>query len=128
MRLHHVAKRISKGNLGLMLEFCTQELGFELVYRIPTDIWLRQPGANIDIQLCETDAPVAEGDKHNSHIAFVSDTPKQDMEKIAAWFEARGKQARIGSWSDREFWLDVPDVFVDFMLECMSTELAEYKV
>lgn len=111
-----------------MLEFFTEELGFALVHRIPTDIWLRHPDANIDIQLCETDAPVALGDRHNSHIAFVSDTPEEDLKKAAAWFEQRGKQARIGSWSHREFWLDVPGVFVDFMLECMSTELIEYEM
>jgi hypothetical protein len=128
VKLNHVANRITKGHLDLILELFTTQLGFKLLRRIPTDIWLRQSGSNVDIQFCETDSPIATGDKHNSHISFLSRTPEADLKKLATWFENRGKSARLGSWSDREFYLDVPEVFVDFAIESMTPDLAEYDV
>ena len=112
MKLNHVANRITKGHLDLMLELFTERLGFHLLRRIPTDIWLRQDDASVDIQFCETDAPPIGGDKHNSHISFLSETPEDDLKKLAAWFEERGKKTRMGSWSEREFWLDVPGKYL----------------
>jgi hypothetical protein len=128
MKLNHVANRVTQGSLDLILELFTTQLGFKLLRRIPTDIWLRQPGASIDIQFCETASPLAEGDKHNSHISFLSETPEADLRRLAAWFEARGMKTKIGSWSAKEFYLDVPEVFVDFSIESMLPELAEYGV
>lgn len=128
MILNHVSNKITKGHLDLMLRFFTEELGFILLRRIPTDIWLRQGDANVDIQICESFAIPMTEDKHNSHIAFLSDTPKEDLEKLAAWFESHGKKPRVGSWSEREYWLDVPEVFVDFVIEAMTPDLAEYDV
>ena len=46
----------------------------------------------------------------------------------AAWLAASGLEATIGAYSDREFYLDVPDAFVDFVIEAMRPELAEYDV
>ena len=40
--------------------------------------------------------------------------------------QARGLNASVGSYSDKEFYLDVPDAFVDFVIEAMLPELAEY--
>jgi hypothetical protein len=128
MKLNHVANRITQGNLDLILELFTTQLGFKLLRRIPTDIWLRQQGANVDIQFCETQAHVAQGDKHNSHISFLSETPEADLRRLATWFESRGKKTIIGSWSAKEFYLDVPEVFVDFAIESMLPDLAEYGV
>ncbi len=128
MKLNHVANRITKGNLELMLELFTKELGFKLLRRIPTDIWLRQGDAKVDIQFCETNAPAATGDKHNSHISFLSKTPEKDLQRLAEWFHKRGYETKMGCWSEREFWLDVPTVFVDFTLESMTPDLAEYGV
>jgi hypothetical protein len=128
MKLNHVANRVTHGNLELMLECFTEQLGFVLLRRIPTDIWLRQGSSNVDIQICETDAPPIGGDRHNSHISFLSDNPKAELEKLAAWFEKRGKATKIGSWSAKEFYLDVPDVFVDFAIESMTPDMADYDV
>ena len=128
MKLNHVANRITKGHLDLMLELFTERLGFMLLRRIPTDIWLRQGSSNVDIQFCETDAQPIGSDKHNSHISFLSDTPEAELQKLARWFEDRGKKTRMGSWSTKEFWLDVPEVFVDFTLESMTPDLADYDV
>jgi len=126
VKLNHVANRVKRGNLELMVELFTTQLGFRLLRRIPTDVWLRQSGANVDIQFCETEAPVVLGDKHNSHISFLSPTPEADLKKLAEWFESKGKITKLGSWSEKEFYLDVPDVFVDFAIESMTPDLAEY--
>lgn len=128
MKLNHVANRISKGSLELMLALFTEELGFKLLRRIPTDIWLRQGESSVDIQFCETDAPSVGHDKHNSHISFLSDSPERELQKLAEWFHSRGFETKMGSWSSKEFWLDVPDVFVDFTLESMTPDLADYKI
>lgn len=126
MKLNHVANRVRMGELELIIECFTAQLGFVQLRRIPTDVWLRQADSNVDIQFCETDAPVAEGDKHNSHISFLSPEPEASLRKLGAWFEARGKQVRVGSWSAKEFYLDVPDVFVDFAIESMTPDMAKY--
>lgn len=126
MKLNHCANRITKGSLDLLLSLFTEQLGFRLLRRIPTDIWLRQDGANVDIQFCETDASADRSDKHSSHISFLTETPEKDLRRLAAWFEDRGYQTQLGSWSEKEFWLDVPDVFVDFAIEAMKPELADY--
>lgn len=128
MKLNHVANRISKGSLDLMLELFTEELGFTLLRRTSTDIWLRQGNSNVDIQFCETEAAVIGDDKHNSHISFLSETPEKNLQELAEWFHQRGCETRMGSWSGREFWLDVPKVFVDFTIESMTPELVEYVV
>lgn len=128
MKLNHVANRVTEGSLELMLSLFTEELGFRLLLRKPTDAWLRQGDANIDIQFNETQTPPLGLDKQNSHISFLSETPESDLRKLAAWFEKRGYETKIGSWSAREFYLDVPAVFVDFAIEAMLPELAEYDV
>ena len=53
---------------------------------------------------------------------------EEDLKKLAHWFENRGKATRMGNWSTKEFWLDVPEVFVDFAIEAMTPDLAEYQV
>jgi hypothetical protein len=35
-------------------------------------------------------------------------------------------EAEVGSYSDREFYLDIPDAFIDFVVEAMLPELADY--
>ena len=40
----------------------------------------------------------------------------------------RGLAATVGRYSDREFYLDAPDAFVDFVIEAMLPELADYGV
>jgi hypothetical protein len=41
------------------------------------------------------------------------------------WVESKGKQFESGSWSDREFYFDCPEVFVDFVVEIMHTSIIE---
>ena len=59
-------------------------------------------------------------------MSFLSETPREALEDLAAWFEARNLAASVGAYSDREFYLDVPAAFVDFVIEAMRPELADY--
>ena len=40
----------------------------------------------------------------------------------------RGVAASVGAYSEREFFLDAPEAFVDFVIEAMRPELADYDV
>jgi hypothetical protein len=37
-------------------------------------------------------------------------------------------EATVGSYSDKEFFLDAPEAFVDFVIEAMTPDLADYRV
>ena len=101
-------------------------LGFVELRRTERAIWLRQPGANIDLQFSRSDCVNRDEDKNRSQVSFLSDTPRADLEKLAAWAKARALRTEVGSYSDREFYLDAPDAFVDFVIEAMRPELADY--
>ncbi|NUN15886.1 MAG: hypothetical protein HUU55_19855 [Myxococcales bacterium] len=126
MQLNHVANRIVAGHLELVVEFFKSQLGFRVMRRTADDVWLRQGEATVDLQFSESATAPMTGDKHNSHVSFLSQDPEQDLNRHARWFRSRGQNAVVGSWSDREFYLDVPDVFVDFAIEAMRPELADY--
>ena len=53
-------------------------------------------------------------------------TPSEDLQKLVAWLAERGLSASVGAYSDREFFMDAPAAFVDFVIEAMRPELAEY--
>ncbi len=128
MKLNHIANRIVSGKLEFVIELFTTQLGCIVLRKIPTDVWLRQPDANIDIQFCETNSSPDENDKHNSHVAFLSATPEVDLKNLAQWIESKGYATKIGNWSEKEWHLDVPEVFVDFCIEAMNPELADYEI
>ena len=104
------------------------QLGFVELRRTERAVWLRQPGANVDLQLSRSDTGHRDLDRKRSQISFLSDTPKGDLDQLASWFAAQGLPAHVGTYSDREFYLDVPAAFVDFVVEAMLPELAAYDV
>jgi len=129
MKLDHCANRITRGSVGLIQKMFIEELGFILLRGLPDEVWLRQGEGSFDIQFCETDeSPLLHHDKQNSHIGFISDKPEEELQRLANWFVERGYECKIGSWSDKEFYLDVPAVFVDFSIEAMYPEIAEYDI
>jgi hypothetical protein len=67
-----------------------------------------------------------DADKLRSQISFLSQTPRSDLEALADWARRHGMNAEVGSYSDREFYLDAPEAFVDFVIEAMRPELADY--
>ena len=106
-----------------MLTTC---LGFEVLRRTDRSIWLRQPGANVDLQFSWSDTASRDTDKSRSQVSFLSDTPQLNLERLGKWLAARGIAAEVGAYSAREFYLDAPAAFVDFVIEAMLPELADY--
>ncbi|WP_206930092.1 hypothetical protein [Roseococcus thiosulfatophilus] len=128
MRFNHVANRLDAAHFELVVEMLRECLGFVELRRTERAIWLRQPGANVDLQFSRSATTARDEDKLRSQIAFLSDTPRADLQALADWFGARGLEAMVGAYSDREFYLDAPAAFVDFVIEAMRPELAEYGV
>lgn len=126
MRFNHVANRLDTRHFEAVVEMLRTRLGFVELRRTERAIWLRQPGASIDLQFSRSETTRRDEDKRRSQVSFLSETPQQDLEALAAWFAARGLLASVGAYSDREFYLDVPDAFVDFVIEAMRPELADY--
>ncbi len=126
MRFNHVANRLAPAWFEPVVEMFTAQLGFSVLRRSERAIWLRQPGFNIDLQFSRSDTATRDTDKLRSQVAFLSETPEADLRALADWAEARGMRAMVGAYSTREFYLDLPDAFVDFVIEAMLPELAEY--
>lgn len=128
MKLNHVANRLAPRYFEMVVALLKEQLGFIELRRTERSIWLRQPGANVDLQFSRSDTAARDADKLRSQVAFLSDTPREALEALAAWCEAHGLAASVGSYSDREFYLDAPDAFVDFVIEAMRPELADYGI
>ncbi len=128
MQFNHVANRLDPAHFETVVELLTTRLGFVVLRRTERSIWLRQAGATIDLQFSRSDTANRDADKLRSQVAFLSETPREDLDALAAWLRARGLEASVGAYSDREFYLDAPAAFVDFVIEAMRPELADYPV
>jgi hypothetical protein len=126
MTFNHVANRLDRRSFETIVEMLKAKLGFFELRRTERAIWLRQKGANIDLQFSRSASGNRDEDKIRSQVSFLSETPRADLEELAAWLQARGLKAEVGSYSDREFYLDAPEAFVDFVIEAMRPELADY--
>ena len=119
---------VNPEHFEIVIDLFVQQLGFVELRRTERAAWLRQPGANVDLQLSCSDTGHRDHDRERSQISFLSDTPEAELDRLASWFAARGLPARVGVYSSREFYLDVPAAFVDFVVEAMLPELAAYDV
>ncbi|MEJ0018458.1 MAG: hypothetical protein WDN25_18240 [Acetobacteraceae bacterium] len=128
MQLNHVANRLDPRHFETVVAMLKEKLHFIELRRTERSIWLRQPGANVDLQFSLSDTANRDADKRRSQVSFLSDTPRAALEDLAAWALARGLEASVGSYSDREFFLDAPAAFVDFVIEAMTPDLADYDV
>ena len=128
MRLNHCANRVEKQHFETVVELFRSKLGFVELRRSEMSIWMRQPGANIDIQFSQSTTENRDDDKRGSQISFITGTPRESLEQLAAWLRSKDLQPVIGSWSEKEFFLDLPEAFVDFVIEAMTPDLAEYGV
>ena len=126
MQLNHVANRLDPRYFETVVALLKEMLGFIELRRTERSIWLRQPGANVDLQFSLSDTINRDTDKRRSQVSFLSETPRAALEELALWARARGMEASVGSYSDREFFLDAPSAFVDFVIEAMTPDLAEY--
>lgn len=125
--LHHCAKRISPGELEFVMELF-QQLGCKKSYWEDGARWamIKQEKNNMIVQFIETNqAPQAMDVKKNSHLAFLSADPEKDIDNIKKWVESKNKKFAIGSWSDKEFYFDCPEVFIDFVVEIMHRSIVE---
>jgi hypothetical protein len=104
------------------------KLGFVELRRSERAIWLRQPGANVDLQFSRSHSAVRDADKIRSQVSFLSETLRVQLEDLAVWARDHGLKADIGSYSHKEFYLDTPEAFVDFVIEAMTPDLADYGV
>ena len=128
MRFNHVAVRVDGRGFDTVAAMLMERLGFVQLRRMERSAWFRQPGANVDLQLSRSDTAYRDPDKRRSQVSFLSGTPRADLEGLAAWAQAHGLEASVGAYSDREFYLDAPAAFVDFVIEAMLPELADYGV
>lgn len=128
MRFNHVANRLDPRWFETVVAMLTERLGFVVLRRTERSIWLRQPGTNVDLQFSRSDTANRDADKLRSQVSFLSDTPRADLEALVGWLGERGLAATVGAYSDREFWMDAPEAFVDFVVEAMRPELADYGV
>jgi hypothetical protein len=128
MQFNHVANRLDAAHFETVVEMLTTELGFVVLRRTERSIWMRQPGTNVDLQFSRSETAARDADKLRSQIAFLDLAPKAALERLAKWLRARGLGAVVGAYSDREFYLDAPAAFVDFVIEAMRPELADYPV
>jgi hypothetical protein len=83
-------------------------------------------GRKRDLQFSRSPTSNRDADKLRSQISFLSLTPRADLEALAQWARRHGMDAEVGSYSDREFYLDAPAALVDFVIEAMRPELADY--
>jgi hypothetical protein len=127
MRFNHVANRLDAKHFETIVAMLTSELGFVELRRTERSIWLRQPGTNVDLQFSRSETAHRDADKLRSQVSFLSDTPRPALETLATWLQTHGVEAWVGAYSDREFYLDA-EAFVDFVIEAMLPELADYGV
>ncbi len=128
MKLNHVANRLDPRYFETVVEMLKAKLGFIELRRTDRAIWLRQPGRNVDLQFSRSEATHRDADKLRSQVSFLSETPRAALEDLVAWAQAHGMAVTVGSYSDKEFFLDAPEAFVDFVIEAMTPDLAEYGV
>ena len=128
MKFNHMAQRVAPEHFDSVVAMFQAELGFVELRRTGRSVWMRQPGTNVDLQLNHSSETGRDADKRFSQVSFLSDTPRAELEKLAGWLRERGIAAGVGSYSEREFYLDAPEAFVDFVVEAMLPELADYGI
>lgn len=128
MRFNHVADRVNPGHFQTVVDMFVQHLDFVELRRTEGAVRLRQLVAKVDLQLSCSDTAHRNLDRERSQISFLSNTSKADLDRLAFWFVARGLPAHVDAYSNREFYLDVPAAFVNYVVEAMLAELTSYDV
>lgn len=128
MKINHFANRVNKEHFEIVVEMFREKLNFIELRRGRLAIHMRQPGFNIDLQFTRSDTVNRDVDKRYSQVSFLSENPRAALEELAAWANGRGLKAVVGSYSDKEFYLDAPDAFIDFVVEAMTPDCADYEI
>jgi len=78
------------------------------------------------IQLIEVDeVPQQSDSRKSSHVAFTSENPAEQIQKIEKWASEKNIRFERGGWSEKELWFDLPELFVDFVIEVMNVSIIE---
>ncbi len=126
-RLHHYCQNIIRGSLNDVVEMY-QLLGFDIVYN-PEDnqgwIMVGQKQLRFAIQIVEVQGkPILDLNvKKQTHIAFISEDPHGVIMKIEDWSKSKNLKFRKSGWSDIELFFDLPDVFINFVVEIMHSSI-----
>jgi hypothetical protein len=127
-RLHHSAYKIFPNSLEAALEVfkifeCEVTFKPELNQRW---VMIGQKGLRYDIQLVEYSATSTDLDsKTGTHLAFISSDPDGVIKKIEDWARDRNVKFIKGEWSKTEKYFDLPDIFINFVIEVMHTSVEE---
>lgn len=122
MKLHHCAYMIVHGNSSLMQDFC-EFLGATLIWEgVDQGREIAMQFKNgFSIQFSEIHEPISKSsNKKETHFAFSSKNPVEDLKKIRLWFEQQNIIVKTGSWSETELWLDCPEIFINFVIEILQ--------
>ena len=128
-RLHHVCYNITPDHLEVVIELF-ELLGCGVVFRPadnPTWIMLGQEQLNFALQITESATPPEDdlSTKSQAHIAFISDNPQKIIDRIESWAQAENIRFRQDGWSEKERYFDLPEIFVNFVIEIMHTSIEE---
>ena len=80
MKFNHVANRVDPRYFDTVVAMLKANLGFIELRRNERAIWLRQPGANVDLQLSRCGSDHRDDNKNRSQVSFLSETPRADLE------------------------------------------------
>ena len=127
--LHHYCQSVTKGSLQNVIDMY-RLLQLDVVYQPPNSnswIMVGQPQLNFAIQIIEvTDAPITDLEKKiQSHIGFISKNPSETIKMMRKWATDNNLRFRDGQWSDKELYFDLPDVFIQFVVEVMHTSIVQ---
>lgn len=78
------------------------------------------PTTNVDVQLTAVDAGDARDAKLLNQIGFIGDDATTEVETVKQWCQAHGLEVLTGAYGPGFLWIDVPEVFMDFVLEVMN--------
>jgi len=128
-RLHHYCQNVTRGHLTDVVEMY-EMFNFKVVYTPPNNnrwIMVGQKQLRFAIQIAEvSDSPITNIDiKKRTHIAFISDDPQAIIDKVEIWAKSKNINFRQGGWSDKERYFDLPDIFVNIVVEIMHTSIEE---
>lgn len=126
-QLHHTAKRITPKSLELVVEVF-ELLGCKVTFREGNARWVMigQDGLSFDIQLVEVDeTPIHTKSRVSSHVAFISNYPEEQIAKVEEWAQKKNIKFEKGGWNEKEQWFDLPELFVDFVVEIMHVSVVE---
>jgi hypothetical protein len=124
MDLHHSAFTIKRGTLPLIEELF-KICNLENVYQ-PEEDWalFKQKDNDTRIQIIEVDKKTGyfEG-KEEMHIGFISENPLKKIQMIKTFAETHNLTVIQNQWSDLEYWFDIPELFVNFVIEIMDKKI-----